>query len=214
MRRLEIEDAALMRMAIQDEIVRSEESRYDHRLHGVLLVSSGLSCYEVAELFGQSPRTVHCWVKRFERSGFAGLQERERPGRPSTLDEKTLQAVDRDLRRDPRDLGYSQNLWDGKLLSHHLEQAYDVHLGVRQCQRLFRRLGFRRRKPRPLIAQADPEAQRAYKKRFFVIHGGVDMRACVCLAIGKYWINSKPKAEANTCEMMLSIGSWEFKGIV
>jgi transposase len=37
-------------------------------------------------------------------------------------------------------------------------------MGVRQCQRLFHQLGFRRRKPRSLIAQADPEAQAAYKK--------------------------------------------------
>jgi hypothetical protein len=29
---------------------------------------------------------------------------------------------------------------------------------------LFRQLGFRRRKPRPLIAKSDPEAQRRYKK--------------------------------------------------
>jgi transposase len=68
------------------------------------------------------------------------------------------------LRLHPRDLGYGQNLWDGKLLSHHLQERYATELGVRQCQRLFRRMGFRRRKPRPLIAQADPEAQRAFKK--------------------------------------------------
>jgi hypothetical protein len=37
-------------------------------------------------------------------------------------------------------------------------------LGVRQCQRLFRAMGFRRRKPRPVIAHADPKAQRAFKK--------------------------------------------------
>ena len=37
-------------------------------------------------------------------------------------------------------------------------------MGVRQCQRIFHQLGFRRRKPRPLIAQADPEAKAAYKK--------------------------------------------------
>jgi transposase len=35
---------------------------------------------------------------------------------------------------------------------------------VRQCQRLFRQMGFRLRKPRPLIAHADPAAQAAYKK--------------------------------------------------
>ena len=164
MRRLEISDADIMQVAIQQEIVRSDESRYDHRLHGVLLVCSGLSTYEVAELFGQSARTVQYWVQRFERHGFAGLQEMERPGRPATLDAPMLARVGGDLRRDPRELGYAQNLWDGKLLSHHLYMAYHVHLGVRQCQRLFRQLDFRRRKPRPLIAQADPAAQRAYKK--------------------------------------------------
>ena len=164
MRRLEISDADIMQVAIQQEIVRSQESRYDHRLHGVLLVCSGLSTYEVAELFGQSERTVQYWARRFELRGFAGLQDAQRPGRPATLDERTLEQVGTDLRRGPRELGYTQSQWDGKLLSHHLDAAYGVRLGVRQCQRLFRQLGFRRRKPRPLIAQADPEAQRAYKK--------------------------------------------------
>jgi hypothetical protein len=31
---------------------------------------------------------------------------------------------------------------------------------------LFRRLGFRLRKPRPAIAQADPERQKAHKKNY------------------------------------------------
>ena len=164
MRKLEIQDADLMRIAIQQEIHRSEESRYDHRLHGVLLVCSGLSCYEVACLFGQSPRTVQYWVRRFRDGGFSGLQEGERAGRPPSLDEATLQVIGKDLRKNPQVFGYVQNLWDGKLLSHHLSAKYGVRLGVRQCQRLFHRLGFRRRKPRPLIANADPEARQAYKK--------------------------------------------------
>jgi transposase len=164
MRRLEISDAEIMQVAIQQEIGRSDESRYDHRLHGVLLVCSGMSTYEVAELFGHSARTIQHWVQRFERRGFAGLQEADRPGRPAKVDAATLERLGKDLRSNPRDFGYTQSLWDGKLLSHHLLMAYDLCLGVRQCQRLFNELGFRRRKPRPLIAQADPDAQRAYKK--------------------------------------------------
>jgi hypothetical protein len=54
MRKLQIEDAEVMRIAIQQEIARSEESRYDHRLHGLLLVTAGQSCREVAELFGEN----------------------------------------------------------------------------------------------------------------------------------------------------------------
>ena len=86
MRRLEIRDADIMRVAVQQEILRSEESRYDHRLHGLLLSCSGFSCYEVAEMLGQSPRCVEYWLRRFERSGFAGLEEHSRSGRPTRLD--------------------------------------------------------------------------------------------------------------------------------
>ncbi|MBC8488192.1 MAG: transposase [Bacteroidetes bacterium] len=164
MRKLEIKDADIIRIAVQQEILRSEDSRYDHRLHGILLVCSGISCHQVANLFGHSHRTVQYWVHRFEQSGFAGLQEVPRPGRPSVLDESLRLSIGQDLRQSPRELGYTQNLWDGKLLSHHLAQRYEVRLGVRQCQRLFRQLGFRRRKPCPLMANADPEAQQAYKK--------------------------------------------------
>jgi hypothetical protein len=55
-------------------------------------------------------------------------------------------------------------VWDGKTLSRYLEQKFGVELKARQCQRLFRRLDFRLRKPRPLIAQADPQAQATHKK--------------------------------------------------
>lgn len=162
--KLQISDEEMMRIAVQQEILRSEESRYDHRLHGILLITHGLSCYDVAGILGQNPRTIERWVQRFEQRGFAGLHEGEREGRPRRLSEAQWEAVNQALRRSPREFGHTQNLWDGKLLAHHLQTAHDVDLGVRQCQRLFRQMGFRLRKPRPLIAHADAAAQAAYKK--------------------------------------------------
>src|SRR5579872_4244053 len=53
MRRLQIDDSGVIRIAIQHEIGRSEESRYDHRLHGLLLLAAGHSCQDVAALFGE-----------------------------------------------------------------------------------------------------------------------------------------------------------------
>ena len=64
----------------------------------------------------------------------------------------------------PRALGLGGNLWDGKTLAAWIQRQYGISLGVRQCQRLFRQLGFRLRKPRPAIAWADPERQQAHKK--------------------------------------------------
>ena len=126
MRQLQVEDAELMTIAIQQELSRSEEARYDHRLHGVLLVGQGLSCLETAQLLGQDPVTVQRWVHRFNQRGFAGLHEGERPGRPASLSAAQWEGLGRDLRRPPRELQYEQNLWDGKLLAHHLRSRFGV----------------------------------------------------------------------------------------
>jgi transposase len=164
MKPLTIADSATIILGLQDEIRRTEESRYDHRLHGVLLVAQGMTCPEVAALLGDAPRTVEYWIRGFEEKGLAALREGERSGRPRRLSEKHLRGINAALRRMPRQLGLSGNLWDGKTLAAWIEREYGIDLGVRQCQRLFRRLGFRLRKPRPAIAQADPERQKAHKK--------------------------------------------------
>ena len=69
MKPLTIKDAETVILGLQDEIRRSAEARYDHRLHGVLLVAQGLSCPQEAHLLGDAPRTVEYWVQRFEKEG-------------------------------------------------------------------------------------------------------------------------------------------------
>ena len=164
MRPLTISDAPTIILGLQDEIRRSQESRYDHRLHGVLLVAQGMTCPEVGRLLGDSSRTVEYWVQRFEERGLAGLLEGERCGRPRRLGEKQLRQIGAVLRKPPTSVGLSPNLWDGKTLSAWIERQYEIDLGVRQCQRLFRQLGFRLRKPRSVIAQADLQQHAAHKK--------------------------------------------------
>lgn len=164
MKALTISDTENMILAIQDEIRRNDASRYDHRLHGVLLVAHGLSCPQVGELLGDSPRTVVNWVQRFEAHGLAGLSEGERPGRPGRLSQSQLTRVAAALRDSPDKYDLPTQMWDGPTLSEFLRQELGVNLKVRQCQRLFRQLGFRLRKPRPQVAQADPQLQAAHKK--------------------------------------------------
>ena len=164
MKPLTIADASTIVLGLQDEIRRSEESRYDHRLHGVLLVAQGMSCPEVSRLLGDASRTVEYWVRRFEERGLTGLVEGERSGRPRRLNDKQLGEIDSVLRQAPESVEISRGLWDGKGLAAFIKKQYGVTLGVRQCQYMFKSFGFRRRKPRPLIARADPELQEAYKK--------------------------------------------------
>ena len=164
MKKLKISDAETVILILQDEIRRSYEARYDHRLHAILMVAQDMSCRQVAQLLGDSPRTVAYWVKRFEAEGLSGLADADRPGRPSKLNQEQIESIEKALRSHPSQYGLAGNLWDGKLLSHFIDQQFGIQLGVRQCQRLFRQLGFRFRKPRPLIAKADPQVQQGFKK--------------------------------------------------
>jgi len=107
---------------------------------------------------------VQYWVTRFEKDGLAAMVDGERPGRPRTLGDKELAEINRVLRQTPKAVGSGENLWDGKSLSAFIKKQFRVELGVRQCQRMFRQLGFRLRKPRPLIAHADPDLQKRSKK--------------------------------------------------
>ena len=112
MKPLKIADATSIVLGLQDEIRRSEESRYDHRLHGVLLVAQGMTCPEVSRLLGDAPRSVEYWIRRFEARGLAGLVEGGRSGRPRRLSESQLREIDTVLRRTPRDVGLAGTLWD------------------------------------------------------------------------------------------------------
>lgn len=115
MKPLTIRDAPTIILGLQDEIRRSQESRYDHRLHGVLLVAQGMSCLEVSHLLGDAPRTVQYWIRSFEKKGLSALVEGERAGRPTRLETEQLEEVGRILRQPPEAVGLSGNLWDGKI---------------------------------------------------------------------------------------------------
>lgn len=164
MKKLMIPDAEIVIMGLQDEIRRSSEARYDHRLHSVLLVAQGMNCRKVSEILGDAPRTVEYWIKRYLEDGLSGLADADRPGRPRRLTPEQIEQIGNVLRSEPKAAGLDGNIWDGKTLHEHIAKTYQVDLSVRQCQRLFRHLGFRLRKPRPQIARANPELQEAFKK--------------------------------------------------
>jgi transposase len=140
MRRLNITNTRTNEQVIWREILRSRESRYDHRLHGVLSVCRGLSCYETAAVWGRSPRSVEHWVRRYESHGLRGLLEKGRPGRPTVLSAAELSKLQRQLLSDPVRCGWPERRWTGQVLRAHLARDYSRSLGLRQCQRLLRRL--------------------------------------------------------------------------
>ncbi|MHB8388471.1 MAG: helix-turn-helix domain-containing protein [Acidobacteriaceae bacterium] len=96
MKALMILDAETICLALQDEILRSDEARHDHWLRGVLRVVQGMSCPEVGRLLSDTTQTVQYWVHRFEADGLAGLAQEDRPGRPARLGVAQLTEISRE----------------------------------------------------------------------------------------------------------------------
>ncbi|WP_319579939.1 helix-turn-helix domain-containing protein [uncultured Methanospirillum sp.] len=111
---------------LQNEIHRNDDSKYDHRLHGVLLVALGYSCSESAKILGHTVTTIENWVNRFNEGGFKSLRDEPHTGRSPSLSFDQMKEIRETIVEDPKLLGYNQNLWDGKFMSHHILKKYGI----------------------------------------------------------------------------------------
>jgi transposase len=124
--------------SIRNEFHRSEEARYIHRLHGVLLVLTGLSTVKAGKLLGDPQRTIAYWVIQFKKHGLDGLREAEKSGRPETLNPVQKKALLDALAKSPRDAGLDGDKWTNTLVSSLLAKRYGIALTIRHCTRLLR----------------------------------------------------------------------------
>ena len=164
----------------------------------VLHALKGPSCYEAARIYGHSPRSVYNWIHRLITKGLADLREEERPGWPSKLSPLQQEELRKHLLLSPREFAYDQNIWDGSLLSYHLEKRFSVHLRVRQCENLFHRLGFSLQRPRRRGANANPEEQEVFKK----------LEICLKDASREVWVEDEVHFQrATSCYSYSYVGS-------
>lgn len=131
MEKLIFEDSEVVKVVLQQEISRSPESRYDHRLQGLLFLCHGMSTYEVGNLLVHSPQTIQYWFHPFQKEGLMGLWDTEWKGRRSSLDPRHQGQLEADLRKPPSAPGYPQRQWDGVLLSHYLRRKFGSKVGAR-----------------------------------------------------------------------------------
>lgn len=140
MRRLSISDKDSLHRAVQEGIQHNPKLLFFHRLHCVLLVAEGRSCYEVSQWFHGDPHTVQNWVHLYEASGCEGLKSKKRVGRPNKLNGLNFGLLKRDLQTSPNKLGYSGVVWTGQEFAIYLTECHRITLSIRQCQRLLKKL--------------------------------------------------------------------------
>jgi transposase len=131
---------------IHQEFRRSAETRYIHRLHGVLLVLSGLSTVKAGKLLEVPQRTVAHWMIQFKKHGLDGLRDAEKSGRSKILNSQQKQTLMAALAKSPRDAGLNADTWTNVLVLSYLNKTCGIECQLRSCSRLLKEF---RSQPKP-----------------------------------------------------------------
>ena len=167
MQRLIIQNSENIKVEIQKYFSKSDEARFIHRLHGIILLleNPANTPQMVSELFGQCHTTLTNWVNKLNETGnIESLRSVKNTGRPPKLTTEQKEGIKKILQEDPKQAGIVANIWDGKSLSYYINKRYGVVLKTRACQNLFKELGFRLKRARPVVANGDEVKKEAFKK--------------------------------------------------
>ena len=154
------EDAATLKALYLKEKHRTRRERLQALWH----LREGKKVMEVAAMLGRAPRTVSTWVAWYRRGGLQEVLERRQGGvkRPSRrrLTDEQVAAL-----KAKAEEGAFRRVHD---VVEWVAQEYGVHYTDKGMYTLLRRLGWRKKVPRPRHTHADPKAQEAWKKGGFM----------------------------------------------
>lgn len=167
MQKLVIAEPKKIERQINTFINKDPEGKFIFRLCSLKMLLNDNTCTteSLGQLMQTSPRSVARWIHDINAAGSVEiLRDKQKPGRSPRLTEKQMELLKVQLQKHPNELGLDANLWDGKTLSHHIKKQFGIAIQVRQCQRIFSKLGFSLKRGRTVVAKGDAAAKKAFKK--------------------------------------------------
>ena len=145
---------------------RYKQERNTHiakRLQALVLLRRGTPTRQVARIVGVSRMSIHKWRTGSCTGGLDELTRRTRGG--NRIPVRPLLTPDQQAQRIPH--AATQGFRTLREAAAWCRATLGVELSGRQMQRLFHRLGFRRKVPRPMAVRADAALQAQWKKGGF-----------------------------------------------
>jgi len=143
-----------------ERLSKSGKGKISFRANIILLNDAGNSAPEIAKMLGITHQTALSWINKYEKDGIDGLKDKEHKiGRPSTLGDRTREALKEFMDKDPQEFGYLQTCWTINLILYHLQTEYYLNPSRSTIKRQLKKLGYRWGRPRHTVVNAqDPEA--------------------------------------------------------
>jgi transposase len=157
--RTDIEVETLRRHARQEA-----DGRVAARLLAIANALSGMSREAAARAAGMDRQTLRDWVLRYNAGGIASLADRPRSGRPPLLGEGGQAALKALVLRGPDPEKDGVSAFRVIDICRICEERFGVAYSETGMLQVLKGLGLSWQKTRPRHPQADPAAQRAFKK--------------------------------------------------
>lgn len=117
------------------------------RIAGLLLVLSGWKSTAVSHLFSLSRQAVVDWIGKANREGIASIYDSQRSSRPTRLDRRAQDKLEKALAQSPQEFGFERSRWDGVVVVEFLRKECHIELQPRQARNWLKRLGFVLKRP-------------------------------------------------------------------
>jgi transposase len=152
---------------------RTEAARLVERARIIWLAHQGRPVPAIARELRLCQATVRAWLKRFNRQGLVGLQERARPGRPATYSAEQVGEVIATALIPPRDLGLPFASWTLDRLQAYLSEVKGIAMKRTRIDELLLAEGLRWRQQEtwfgervdPAFAEKRGASRRSIRRR-------------------------------------------------
>ena len=138
-----------------DEATGKRETK---RLLVSIIYKRGPSAPMIAEWLDTREQTIYRWFDRLEEEPIRqAVQDRQRSGRPSKLDDADREEFQAAVHNPPSEVGYDQPAWTTSLARQFLQDEFGVEYSRRHVQRLLKDAGLTWQTPRPQPPTADED---------------------------------------------------------
>ena len=133
------------------------------KCQALIALTKNISVTAVCTVLDITRETLSQWRKRIAKEGIVGLTTKAGKGRKSGLTKQIEEDLKIQLLKTPSELGYTQAIWDGKLVCKYIKETYSLTIAVRTAQDWLHKIGFTRQRPRYSFNKADLKLNEQFK---------------------------------------------------
>lgn len=135
------------------------------RILALFSLADGQSKKLIAQVLKVSREAVRQWLNAYLVKGLKGLQNEQRPGRPSKLTNNQRKELCKLIKAGPVKSGFPGACWRSPMIQHLIHEKFNVFYSVKYLSELLRSLGFSFQKAKFVASKQNKETRQEWLEK-------------------------------------------------